>query len=103
MGDTPSRDPARRLEDQESVFAALAHAQRRQILLVLLYRGGRVPAGDIAERFGCSWPTTTRHLGVLRDAGLIEMDREGRNRFYRLNQARLRGVVGGWIDLFSEG
>ena len=68
MSERAPRDAAARLADVEAVFSAVAHAQRRQILLVLLYRGERVPAGDIAKRFSCAWPTTTRHLGVLRDA-----------------------------------
>ena len=44
----------------DAVFGALAHASRRHILLVLHYRGGEMTAGDIARRFECSWPTTTR-------------------------------------------
>lgn len=61
-----------------------------------------MPAGDIAARFGCSWPTTTRHLGVLRDAGLIEVERDGRQRLYRLNRERLAGVMGHWLGAFEE-
>jgi DNA-binding transcriptional ArsR family regulator len=95
-------DAAARLADVEAVFSAVAHAQRRQILLVLLYRGERVPAGDIANRFSCAWPTTTRHLGVLRDAGLVDVEHEGRHRYYRLNKDRLLSVMGGWLAHFGD-
>lgn len=83
------------------MFAALAHASRRQILLVLHARGDRVRAGDIADRFACSWPTTTRHLNVLVEAGLVSVEQEGRERFYRLETDRLRRVAGGWLAHFE--
>ena len=44
-------------------------------------------AGEIADRFACSWPTTTRHLAVLTDAGLLETGKQGRYRFYALQSA----------------
>ncbi len=97
-----SPDPKERLAELERVFKALAHASRRHILLVLHFRGGELSAGAIAERFSCSWPTTTRHLNVLRDAGLVEVVRRGRERIYRLDRALLRRVVGGWLDNFGE-
>jgi len=65
---------------------------------VLHARGGRVAAGDIARRFACRWPTTSRHLRVLEEAGLVSVERQGRERLYRLERDRLRAVAGGWID-----
>ena len=90
-----------RLEAVEAVFSALAHASRRQILLVLHYRGGEMTAGEIAGRFECSWPTTTRHLRVLEQAGLVTVERRGRERVYRLDRARLHGVAGRWLGHFE--
>jgi DNA-binding transcriptional ArsR family regulator len=60
-----------------------------------------VRAGDIAERFACSWPTTSRHLRVLEEAGLVRGEQEGRERFYVLEEERLREVAGGWLDVFA--
>ena len=60
-------------------------------------------AGDIAQRFGCSWPTTTRHLNVLREAGLLSVVKRGRERIYVLDQKRLRQVVGEWLEWFTPG
>ena len=58
-------------------------------------------AGEIAERFGCTWPTTSRHLRVLRDAGLVSVERRGRERAYVLESARLKGAVGEWLGWFE--
>jgi DNA-binding transcriptional ArsR family regulator len=80
------------------VFASLAHASRRHVLLVLHFRGGSMTAGEIAARFACSWPTTSRHLRQLERAGLIEVESRGRERVYSLNRARLQNVVGGWLS-----
>lgn len=85
------------LADVEKVFGALAHQARRQILLLLSHLGGELPSGYLAARFSHSWPTTTRHLGVLEKAGLVEVRREGRSSHYRLNRARLTQVVEGWL------
>lgn len=82
---------------QERVFQALAHASRRHVLVVLHARGARMSARDIAARFACSWPTTSRHLRVLETAGLVSVETEGRERFYRLERERLAQVVAGWL------
>jgi DNA-binding transcriptional ArsR family regulator len=90
----------RRLADLESVFAALAHEQRRHILLTLHFRGGTMTAGAIADRFACSWPTTTRHLRVLEEAGLVSVEKRGRERIYKLEIDRLLGVTDAWLAWF---
>lgn len=89
------------LDDLELVFQALAHHSRRTILLVLLARGGEMTSGAIAARFEHSWPTTTRHLRVLQDAGLVRAGLQGRERMYQLDSQRLQAVAGGWIARFA--
>jgi DNA-binding transcriptional ArsR family regulator len=91
----------RELEDLERVFKALAHASRRHVLVVLNARGGSMTAGEIAGRFSCTWPTTSRHLRVLEDAGLVRVDKQGREWVYVLQTERLRQVVGGWLRWFE--
>jgi DNA-binding transcriptional ArsR family regulator len=91
----------RELRDLDLVLGALAHASRRHVLVVLLARGGRMSAGEIASRFSCSWPTTTRHLRVLEAAGLVRVERQGRERIYVLESSRLRQVVGTWLRHFE--
>ncbi len=90
------------LEDFETVFKALAHETRRHILVVLNSRGGKMTAGQIADRFSCKWPTTTRHLKVLEGAGLVYIKKEGRESFYYLESDRLNHVVNNWMKWFSK-
>ena len=91
----------RRLDEYEAVFAALASAARRQILLTLHFRGGSMTAGEIANRFSCKWPTTSRHLRKLEHAGLVTATPSGRSRIYRLNRERL-AVADGWLSWFAR-
>ena len=93
----------RELKDLDVVLRALSHASRRHVLVVLLARGGRMGAGDIARRFSCAWPTTSRHLRLLEEAGLVRVERQGREWIYVLEADHLRGVVGGWLRHFEAG
>lgn len=90
------------LEDFDAVFGALAHQSRRTMLTVLHARGGEMTSGEIAGRFDCSWPTTTRHLRVLENAGLVCVSLRGRERVYRLNASRLRSVTERWLNHFDD-
>jgi DNA-binding transcriptional ArsR family regulator len=85
----------------EAIFGALAHESRRMILLAIWFRGGSLSAGDIAARFSHSWPTTSRHLKVLVDAGLLVVEREGRSRRYRVATEKL-DLVREWLDWFTK-
>ena len=89
------------LEDVEAVFLALAHEARRHIVLLLSHSGGELPSGYLAKRFPHTWPTTTRHLGVLEKAGVVNVRREGRSSHYSLDRERLRGVLDGWLGLLE--
>ena len=89
------------LEDLEVVFRALAHESRRHILIVLNARGGSMTAGEIAGRFSCTWPTTTRHLRILEQAGLVRVDKKGREWIYVLENERIQKVVRGWLKWFE--
>ena len=74
--------------------AAIADPIRREILTLL--RDGELPAGAIAARFAVSRPAVSRHLRVLRAAGLVVEERRGRRRVYRLDLAPLRPLEG-WL------
>jgi DNA-binding transcriptional ArsR family regulator len=97
---TPRPQGIADLEDLDCVFAALAHQSRRTILSVLHARGGEMTSGDIASRFDCSWPTTTRHLRILEESGLVQVALRGRERIYALQTARLQSIAGEWINCF---
>jgi DNA-binding transcriptional ArsR family regulator len=79
--------------------AALAHPARRQILLTVHFRG-TATAGEIAGRFAHKWPTTTRHLRVLEDAGLLRQEKRGRTRVYSVDKSRL-ALVSEWLGWFE--
>jgi DNA-binding transcriptional ArsR family regulator len=91
----------REVELADTVFAALAHPTRRQILLSVHYRGS-AKAGEIARRFDCSWPTTSRHLSTLVASGLLTVTQAGRERIYRTDAELLRGVLETWAGHFSS-
>src|SRR5215510_12550524 len=85
------------LDEVDPVFMALAHEARRQILILLGQSGGELPSGYLAARFAHSWPTTSRHLKVLEEAGLVAVRRERRGSSYRLNREHVEHVVTGWL------
>src|SRR5690349_25179078 len=68
------------------------------MLILLGQHGGELPSGYLAARFSHSWPTTSRHLKVLEEAGLVEARRQRRGCNYRLNRERLNSVVTGWLS-----
>jgi DNA-binding transcriptional ArsR family regulator len=61
---------------------------RRRAILQLVW-SEELAAGDIAAHFDVSFPAVSQHLGVLRDAGLVSMRREGRARLYRADPKAL--------------
>jgi DNA-binding transcriptional ArsR family regulator len=83
-------------DDQTGVFRALADPTRRQILQDL--RQGELPAGEIAGRFPISGPSISRHLTVLKAAGLVEERREANRIYYSLVEERLAVCVGNFLS-----
>ncbi len=85
------------MQDSTSdIFTALAHPTRRQILQDL--KEGELAAGDIAARFTASGPTISRHLSVLRTAGLVTERRDGNRILYSLVGDRLALSVGDFLS-----
>ncbi|RLK59034.1 metalloregulator ArsR/SmtB family transcription factor [Actinokineospora cianjurensis] len=83
----------------DEVAGAIADPVRRQILLML--RDGDLAAGDIAGRFEISRPAVSRHLRVLREAGLVSDQVVGRQRVYRLVPAPLTELAR-WLTGFER-
>ena len=67
----------------DKTFRALADPTRRQILRLL--KDGPRASGDIADAFPSTWATVSRHLAVLREAGLVVAERHGQTIVYELN------------------
>ncbi len=83
-------------DEDASVFRALADPTRRQILQDL--RGGELAAGDIASRFTISGPSISRHLSILRAAGLVTERRQANRILYSLVEDRLANCVGAFLS-----
>ena len=64
------------------VFKALSHPVRRQIVAML--QAGPLASGEIARAFDMAWPSVTAHLTALKDAGLVDAERDGSTIRYRL-------------------
>jgi DNA-binding transcriptional ArsR family regulator len=80
-----------------AIFAALSDPTRRTILESLGSKGQT--AGSIASQFNISWPGISRHLRILKAAGLIWETREGRSRYYEINHQALLPVLT-WLGQF---
>ncbi|GAA1498151.1 ArsR/SmtB family transcription factor [Paeniglutamicibacter kerguelensis] len=78
-----------------SAYAALAEPHRRLILDLL--RDGERPAGELVEHLGLSQPGVSKHLKVLREAGLVVVRAEGKQRFYALHPEPLAEVFQ-WLE-----
>lgn len=78
-----------------SAYAALAEPHRRQILDLL--RGAERPVGDLVERLHLSQPGVSKHLRVLREAGLVRVRVDGRQRLYTLDPGPL-AEVDAWLE-----
>ena len=71
-------------------FEVLAEESRRRILDLLVER--ERPVGDLVEQLALSQPTISKHLKVLRDAGLVDCRTEAQRRIYRVRAEPLREV-----------
>lgn len=78
----------------DALAGAIADPVRREILLML--RDEPLSAGQIADRFVISRPAVSRHLRVLREAGLVRDTADGRRRVYTLVTAPLDELAG-WL------
>jgi DNA-binding transcriptional ArsR family regulator len=81
-------------------FRALADPTRRRILGLLRER--RRTSGEIADAFQSSWPTISRHLAVLRAAGLIVRERKGQFIEYDVNTTVLQEVIELLLDAVPD-
>lgn len=73
-----------------TTFEVLAEPRRREILDLL--RAGELPVGELVERLSVTQPGVSKHLRVLREAGLVEVRRDAQRRWYRLRAEPLADV-----------
>ena len=84
----------------EKVFKALADKNRRKIIQLLNRQ--ELTAGEIAEQFNISKPAISEHLKILRNAGLIDSEREGQFIRYFLNTSILEEVVSFFLAIIHK-
>ncbi len=82
------------------IFNAIAEPRRRQIL-DLLGSSGPVAVGVIVATLGLPQPTVSKHLGVLREVGLVSVERQGQSRVYQLNAQEIKAVHD-WTRTFER-
>lgn len=82
-------------------FTAMADPTRRQILRLLA--GGQMAAGDVAAAFPQQRPAISKHLTILKRAGLIDETRHRQQRLYAIRSGALEGVLGFLSALVHRG
>jgi DNA-binding transcriptional ArsR family regulator len=80
-------------------FNAVAEPKRRQILDVIGTK--ELAVNEIVELLGWSQPMVSKHLGVLKQVGLVSERKEGRQRIYRVNIDRLKPIYD-WVTPFER-
>lgn len=86
----------RKAPPPEAVFKALGHPAR--VMIVRKLSTGEHCVCDLVEAVGLGWSTVSRHLSVLREAGVIEDEKRGLQVFYRLSLP----CVARFIDCLDE-
>jgi len=81
-------------------FKALSDPTRRKILQLL--RKQNLTAGEIANHFNISKPSISHHLNILKQADLIQDERQGQNIMYYLNTTVIDDLLGWFLNLSSK-
>jgi len=86
---------------KNGAFRALADPTRRRILELLARRD--LTAGEIAEEFPIAFASVSRHLSLLKEAGLVDAEREGQFIRYRLNTTVYQQVIRYLMKVLRKG
>ncbi|HWB53348.1 MAG TPA: metalloregulator ArsR/SmtB family transcription factor [Tepidisphaeraceae bacterium] len=89
-----------RLATTSDAFNAVAEPRRREIMEVLAEQGS-LAVTDLVLKLGIPQPAVSKHLGVLRKVGLVDVVRHGKNRFYNLQPEKLKPVHE-WVSHFEK-
>jgi DNA-binding transcriptional ArsR family regulator len=82
-----------------NVFKALSDPTRREVLKLL--RKGPLSAGELASHFDVSKPTMSVHFRVLKEAGLVAVERDGKSMIYSLRMSVLEEALMGFAQTFG--
>jgi DNA-binding transcriptional ArsR family regulator len=86
--------------DDDARFRALANPTRRTMLR--LVRDEALPVGALADELDMTQPAVSQHLAVLREAGLVQVEPEGRRRLYRADVEALAELRQFFDDYWSQ-
>jgi DNA-binding transcriptional ArsR family regulator len=81
-----------------AVFKALNDPTRREILELLKEK--EMTAGEIADQFNMSWPSISHHLDLLKQAKLVEAEKDGQYIYYSLNTTVVDEILK-WVMQFK--
>lgn len=87
------------MHNSQSTFRAISDPTRRAIISILANE--EMTIGDVTERFEMSRPAIAKHLGILKEGGLVTVRENGRERLHKLEPLALKPVEE-WIDHFSH-
>src|ERR1700738_4114133 len=85
-----------------AMVAALVGDPARANMLTALMTGRALTASELAHQAGITPQTASSHLGKLETGGLIEQDKQGRHRYYRLTDPAVAGVLGARAGLAAR-
>ncbi|MDB2407710.1 metalloregulator ArsR/SmtB family transcription factor [Jannaschia sp.] len=80
----------------DRVFEALSSTARRRILAYIA--DGPLSAGEIGKRFDMSQPAVSKHLSILKTAGLVWTERQGASVLYGMERETLSGTLAGFVQ-----
>jgi DNA-binding transcriptional ArsR family regulator len=81
------------------IFKALSDPTRQKIVLML--EGRKRTVSEIVEFFNLSQPTISRHLSVLKNAGLVTAERRGQNVYYDVAEVKIKACCIGFFSSFA--
>jgi DNA-binding transcriptional ArsR family regulator len=81
-------------------FNAIAEPRRREIIEALA-DGEPRSVNELVDRLKLAQPTVSKHLGVLRQVGIVSVTKDGQHRMYRLNGGELKAVYD-WTKTFEK-
>jgi DNA-binding transcriptional ArsR family regulator len=82
-----------------NTFEVLAEPRRREILDLL--RTGERPVGYLVDQLTLTQPTVSKHLRILREAGLVEVRQDAQRRWYRLRPEPL-AEIDSWLEPYRQ-
>jgi len=82
------------------LLKTLSHPARLMIVCSLVE--GEYSVGELEEKIGVRQPHLSQHLTVLRNSGIVETRRDGKQIFYRLTEAKAAKLVASLYDIFCE-